>query len=209
MEASYGAALEPQHNLKGLEIILSGYSYGSMIASYIPPIQNLSSLFPAELDDARMKYMLKLANMLASDMSPIDPRNPDNVRKYEDAHNYNFPVKSFYLLVSPLVPPITWALALSLGNPFSGTSTSVKSHLWQQCTFAIFGSRDVFASREKLVRWAEDLSSRPESRFTFEEIQGAGHFWHEAGVLSRLKATVKAWIETHATSLASSAKSLA
>lgn len=61
-------------------------------------------------------------------------------------------------------------------------------------TLVVYGDGDVFSSQRKLRRWAEGLKAKEGSKFRFEEIAGAGHFWREKGVLDEMLETVSKWV---------------
>jgi len=63
-------------------------------------------------------------------------------------------------------------------------------------SLAIYGDQDFFTSGRKLMKWCETLASNPGSKFQYEEIEGAGHFWHEEGAALRVKAAIREWLET-------------
>ncbi|KAL9129602.1 MAG: hypothetical protein Q9217_001990 [Psora testacea] len=99
-------------------------------------------------------------------------------------------LRTAYLLVSPLLPPLSSFLALSMGqrNGRVGEEKLVQAH-----TLVVYGNRDIFTSQRKLRRWAEGLKERVGSRFRFSEVQGAGHFWKEEGVEEEMKRAVGQW----------------
>jgi pimeloyl-ACP methyl ester carboxylesterase len=112
--------------------------------------------------------------------------------------------KVYYLLVSPLLPPISnlatmfTRLAASRFQEglLSDSSThDVTEHLHSCETLAIYGSKDLFTSRKKLRAWSEALSARPDSRFRFHEVLNAGHFWREEGVEAEMRNTIRQWLE--------------
>ncbi|KAI9762795.1 MAG: hypothetical protein M4579_000147 [Chaenotheca gracillima] len=104
-----------------------------------------------------------------------------------------------YLLVSPLLPPIS-AFATFFSDPSRVWGLSVKTSavkardkLAIHPTAVIWGTKDIFTSHKKLRKWAEDLAGQPLSKFRFLEILDAGHFFHEEGVEDQLKRYVRSW----------------
>lgn len=113
-----------------------------------------------------------------------------------------------YLLISPLLPPVS-----TLATMFSkfgvterpeqipssqqlSTDTILKrDRFLSHNTLAIYGDKDFFTSQRKLRRWAEHLAGQSNSRFRFREISGAGHFWVEDGVEEQLRAAVREWVQ--------------
>jgi pimeloyl-ACP methyl ester carboxylesterase len=109
-------------------------------------------------------------------------------------------VKVMYLLISPVLPP----LAHTLVPPASWTglkgavdkSTGVGS---MTCpTLAVFGSIDSFTSSRRLKTWAERLSKAGPATFKWTELEGAGHFWREQGVMKLMTEGIESWVRENA-----------
>lgn len=98
--------------------------------------------------------------------------------------------------------PTTRLLTPNLSSPSSPSSplsnTLPPSTLTTSPTLAIYGTRDFFSSHRKLRAWAEALAARPNSRFGFREVHGAGHFWleqgREGGVERELRRGIREWV---------------
>lgn len=106
-----------------------------------------------------------------------------------------------YLLISPVLVPFTRTL-LPPGLPFTAgfadASLSQSGVLSLRFpTFVAFGSLDTFTSSKKLRQWAEKLAEDSDGSVKWEQIEGAGHFWREKGVMKTLQMNVKMWL-THA-----------
>ena len=116
-----------------------------------------------------------------------------------------------YLLVSPLLPPIsTFATMFTKlrapqatgglmepHRPAIGISAApVSTKLTENPTLALYGDQDFFTSHKKLRRWAESLKHVNDTCFDFHEIAGAGHFWHEDGVELQMRTLIRAWLES-------------
>lgn len=108
-----------------------------------------------------------------------------------------------YLLVSPLLPPISHLLTsfttLSLNvkaDPSRDTHTPCRPADQQSThnTLALFGDQDTFTSSRKLERWSDEMAHMPRSEFQFRKIDGAGHFWREDGVEMRARHALKVWL---------------
>lgn len=120
--------------------------------------------------------------------------------------------KTHYLLISPLLPPISMFATMFTkfdaqrhssssqprGAPVDAPDPEVNPLAGP--TLAIYGDKDFFTSRRKLRAWAESASQAPNSRFRYHEIAGAGHFWHEAGAESQLRDFISNWIRDILTS---------
>jgi pimeloyl-ACP methyl ester carboxylesterase len=105
-----------------------------------------------------------------------------------------------YLLVSPVLPPVAAFATFFSSLSFTGRSkekgfpsNSVGNELAKCPTVAVYGSKDFFTSVKKLRNWAEELAEKPGSLFQHHQIDEAGHFWRECGVLEQLKNHIRAW----------------
>ena len=115
---------------------------------------------------------------------------------------------SFYLLISPLRPPISsfitmFSKARHHGSGSHPSPANLQAHnlhitdqkLANNLTLVVYGDSDVFTSQKKLRKWVEGLAGRSSSSFQFREIAGAGHFWQEEGVEAQLRTTVRDWVK--------------
>ena len=60
-------------------------------------------------------------------------------------------------------------------------------------TLAVYGGSDGFTQLGKMRTWANRLESQEGSLFKAEEIETAGHFWAEEGVLQKMLRFVDAF----------------
>ena len=81
-----------------------------------------------------------------------------------------------------------------MGHKFWSKPKDHHENIVLRPTLAIFGNHDFFASIKRLRPWAEKLSKEPDSAFAYEEISGAGHFWHEHGVEPKLREALRKWV---------------
>lgn len=119
-----------------------------------------------------------------------------------------------YLLISPLLPPISLLVTMfskldshhhdlcktnATSPPQSISPRDSLNHseniLVNHPTLAIYGTKDFFGSQRKLRQWAENLASQQKSLFQFREIGGAGHFWQESGVDKELRCAIREWLQ--------------
>lgn len=98
--------------------------------------------------------------------------------------------QTHYLLISPLLPPISMFATM-----FSKRLPSYQDKLVRSPTFAVYGDDDFFTSQSKLRRWAEGLKAKPESQFCFHEVPGAGHFWREEGSDRQMRSGIRQWMQ--------------
>ena len=102
-----------------------------------------------------------------------------------------------YLLISPLLPPISSITALPFGlGALKYDSDEQSERLSKHPSLAVFGNDDFFTVARKLRKWTQAISARPDSSFRYVEIEGAGHFWHSQDAQRRLKIAVREWITT-------------
>jgi alpha/beta superfamily hydrolase len=99
-----------------------------------------------------------------------------------------------YLLISPLMPPISTLAAPALGRRFWSKGTAgCHEAIGKYPTLAIYGDHDAFSSARKLREWTSQFQAAPNSLFSSVEISGAGHFWFEPGVEEQLRVTLRKW----------------
>lgn len=179
------------------KLILSGYSYGSMLTSYLPSAETVLDIFTSP--DGRATEEIRLT---AHQLSTIWTRDPDRECS-------KIPVGSpsaAYLLISPILPPVTFFTAMSLFNHrrtldvvIEGTrviSQRPEENLTTHQALAIYGDDDVFTSVKKLRKWFTKLEGIPNARFQHREVNGAGHFWLSDASLLQLRRTIQEWIPT-------------
>jgi hypothetical protein len=102
-------------------------------------------------------------------------------------------VKASYLLISPLLPPISSLTTLSLSFFSDASTKDYLQKLKSQPTLAIYGGHDIFTSAKKVRTWCSEILQTNQN-FRGVEISEASHFWTEKGVASKLGAAVKEWI---------------
>ncbi|KAK3675209.1 hypothetical protein LTR78_004718 [Recurvomyces mirabilis] len=105
-------------------------------------------------------------------------------------------VTAHYALISPVILPFSnlisppGAPSLTMGVKKAGTADKNAGALFpQQPTLVIFGTRDTFTSTKRFLAWAEKQTKLSPS-FEWEQVEGAGHFWRESGVMQALQARV-------------------
>lgn len=111
--------------------------------------------------------------------------------------------KVHYLLVSPLLGSVA-----SLATMFSRLkfeqrsihpvrdlpSTAPEEVLSKNPSLIIYGTADHFTSSAKIKAWCTKIEAEPGSLLVSQEVEGAGHFWHNAAYEEKLTAIVRAWL---------------
>lgn len=178
-----------------LDLILAGYSYGSMIVSQIDDTKSILARFATAADTSREARVITSARQLAL---------PDQIYRSTGPAGVVEPtsVQSRYLLVAPLLPPISSLLSLAVNIPF-WKSTTRKSTTAAETTIeqgvlhcnpvlAVYGTSDIFAASTRLDAWAAKIHAL-NSRFVYRKIDGASHFWFEDGVVETLLGEIERW----------------
>jgi alpha/beta superfamily hydrolase len=175
-----------------IDLVLAGYSYGSLIASRTPKFSDILNMFKPEDLPRFAEEIVAKANACASQILGKQASNETPVQKVSMPNDSASKTKSklseksidvSYLLVSPLLPPISTLISL----PFGSNSNNI-DHMQkfkERRTFAVWGDQDIFTSAAKLRNWAEDLHQQNQN-FVWIEVQGASHFWREDGVIELL-----------------------
>jgi hypothetical protein len=106
-------------------------------------------------------------------------------------------VEPSYLLISPLLPPISSFATLPFGfRSLRHNHEELSKRLSLHHSLAVFGNDDIFTSAHKLRKWSKGISEEQDSSFRYVEIEHAGHFWRDHGVQNALGIAIKEWIGT-------------
>lgn len=132
------------------------------------------------------------------DHDAAKPSNPPG-ESYRDHRSPQ--VSTRYLFISPVLMPFTSNL-LPPGAPVSSFGAASRqgasTRQYINCpTLAVFGSQDGFTSGKRLQQWAARQAGES-TQFDSAEVNGAGHFWGEAGALQALRERVAEWIDKSA-----------
>lgn len=107
-------------------------------------------------------------------------------------------VSTSYLFISPVLVPFRSALlppgAPTAGFAFGKGEASASRQYLRHPTLVLFGSHDAFTASKRLGQWAERQAAESQAEFRWSEIDGAGHFWSEAGVMKALQRRVVEWM---------------
>jgi alpha/beta superfamily hydrolase len=194
---------------EAIHLVIGGYSFGSLIASHVPPLDVMLDLFcngpttPTtpiyEIGSAAQKIAAQSTRHL-----PPAKQNPDQDNQADQPTSRVVTTIS-YLLVSPLLPPVSQlltafsALSVSVGGKSSAQARPAgrpAEQLSAHRTLALFGDQDTFTSARKLQRWSAEMARMSQSGFTGCEIEGAGHFWRENGVETRARRALQEWLQS-------------
>lgn len=130
------------------------------------------------------------------------PEKEPRAAPTSNERDYEAPdVRVCYLVISPVVLPFTntlcppGPLVPTLGARRKASNTGAGTTFLQRPTLALFGSSDSFTSGRRLCGWAEkQAQASAASGFTWKQIDGAGHFWREEGVMQALQDRITDWV---------------
>ena len=185
--------IEPGSSMSQL---IPGEVSGKKSSTRSPPTGDPASL---DLNDSKDTLATTKPPMIST---AADSAGNSAPKQMSPAPDYVLPnVRIAYLLISPLLGPVASLLTCftKLGSAQAGSAEPSDSgadsvELSERPSFAIFGDKDTFTSSKRLYKWAQDLQSRPNSRFKYFQLPGAGHFWREEGADVALSKCVSAWI---------------
>lgn len=190
----------------GIQLILGGYSFGSLIASHAPDVDVMLDLFRSDTatPSTPVEEIGRVARKIAgASTRHLHPANhPDGGTGDADDSgpraSPSISISIAYLLVSPLLPPVSQLLTvfstLSVDVGVRGSVQARPDQLSTHSTLALYGDQDTFTSARKLQRWSAEMVRVPQSRFQSCEIGGAGHFWREDGVETRARNRLREWL---------------
>jgi hypothetical protein len=180
-----------------IRLILGGYSYGSLIASHLPTLEVMLDLFQSTTRSENSSPISEIRN-IAKQLSTsslghlqLSPTGEPDLRALTTIS---------YLLVSPLLPPVSNLLTIftSLSLKVQGQSQSktlpcpnLADQLSMHRSLALAGDQDSFVSATKLERWSDEIAHMPGSQFQFRMIDGADHFWREN---ERARLVLRVWL---------------
>ena len=211
LEPSQEANLErSEDSFTGVHIILGGYSYGSLIASHLPDVDVVVDLFKGATPGTAQFEIRRTAEEMASCMEErhrqtASPTANLSNPMIEDQIETIAKSRISYLLISPLLPPLSQFLTvftkLSLDVqvevsaqgkhiPCPKPATQLSKHR----ALVIYGTEDGFTSAKKLQKWSDELSHAPQSQFQYKQVDGAGHFWREDGVEELARHSLRDWL---------------
>ncbi|KAK6333066.1 hypothetical protein TWF718_010890 [Orbilia javanica] len=118
-------------------------------------------------------------------------------------YNVQLETESSWLLVSPLLPPVS--MFLNLPNPMAWFPAKKRKEEEEQLedevederdVLAVYGTDDMFTGIGRYRNWVKGKMERSGGRFRGIEVDGAGHFWmQEEEWMVKLRDGVNIWIE--------------
>lgn len=103
-------------------------------------------------------------------------------------------VRACYLLISPLLPPLSGFLSFSLAALLL-RSPEPRAFV-ESPTLVVFGNADGFTSARRVRAWCKRLEDR-NAAFASFEVDGVGHFWRERGAVGSLCGSIEKWVGIH------------
>lgn len=192
----------PQDATPGIRLILGGYSYGSLVVSHVPTADAMIDLFQSDTRTASPSGDIgKTAKTVATrSIETLHISNPSSLDDASALSPGNTQIS--YLLVSPLLPPVSQLLTVFSTLSLNRTSAQGRhiasprsaDQLSTHRSLALFGDSDTFTSARKLQRWSDELAHVAHSQFQYRQISGAGHFWREDGVEMRARHALREWL---------------
>lgn len=204
-----------------LELILGGYSYGSMIVSGLPNIDQIKSLFeshPAEAAISSIASKAKDVSRMQIELAILQASSDRHMESetqeiHPTEHSLHAPMTLANpcvscLLISPILPPVSMFVSMSW---LTGTTTDItifgqklsagntEKQLSSHSTLVIYANDDGFTSSRKIRPWVQKLKDIPQSKFTSCEVVGAGHFWIKPETQRQMRDAIRQWINPSST----------
>jgi alpha/beta superfamily hydrolase len=204
--SAYGFMLKYSQLLgpsKPVELVLAGYSYGSMIASYQPSVEDVKAIFfKPKTNSPAAKVIAKAKQVAAGELVNEDEEFYDikRVVKIEDTESDLPPANISFLLVSPILSFALGFVTLwaNLSKLWIGNKRVVTPVPDQKLpgykTLVVYGTDDMFTSAKGLQTWTRKLKDAPESQVDAVEVHMAGHFWMEDSFHQKLKQAIGNWL---------------
>ncbi|EED16261.1 conserved hypothetical protein [Talaromyces stipitatus ATCC 10500] len=188
---------------KPIELVLAGYSYGSMIASHQPNVEDVISIFAKPTSDSiSARILAKAKKFIAGEEEPEEEYySTKEVHLDDDTASDLPPAHISFLLVSPI---LSYALGfVTLWGNLTKLSVqsrqivtpAVEERLPKYRSLIVYGTDDMFTSEKKLQHWTQKLKDAPDSKVDVVEVPMAGHFWVEPSFHQQLKQAIRGWLE--------------
>lgn len=182
-----------------MKVLMAGYSYGSLITSHLPPVDEIAQQIDMGIGKSP-EYKTCIEGLRGSGRawghSSLPITEAPGVFEISGIE-----IQPSYLLISPLLPPLSSFLTLSIFSA-AATSSVMSEELGKHTRGSILvvhGDTDMFTSAAKYRRWGETWTVTEEGEViqtrTVVEIAGAGHLWIEEGVMVQLVKAIGEWAD--------------
>ena len=171
-----------------LDLVMAGYSYGSMIASRQLPGQTVHDQFYDAKEGSREARVTNMAKELAIEHSKSVESSVADHKVLASASRRN--IHTRFLLISPVLPPLSSFLSLRW-NTFAKSGRPV---YYDHPTLSVIGGSDSFTSAGKFKDWAAKAGTDSSASFEHCIVAGADHFWAHKELQSLLKDHVRLWL---------------
>lgn len=187
------------------KLIIAGYSYGSVLATSLPAMDVMKRLFEPDKEGSSIATIKQEASRFSSLRHESVQTGTDQASEQVETADLT-PITSVdvsYLLVSPVLPPVSFFAAMGLfsrsrlGTTVQGEnieSPDAQQQLTQSKILSIYGDQDPFTSIKRLRKWTHDMQDVQGSLFKASEVKGAGHFWHGRAEELQMKKAIRDWI---------------
>lgn len=187
-----------------IRLLMAGYSYGSLICSHLPPVEDMIHRIDSAIETPTYKTCiagLRESARAWGGSSTSSDRIPASSKAIGDLLISGIEIEPHYLLISPLLPPLSSLLTLSMFS--SATSTSLMSEELGKhkrgCILVVHGTADNFTSAAKYQKWRETWTVTEEGDIiqarTVVAVAGAGHLWIEDGAMIQLVTAIGKWAD--------------
>jgi hypothetical protein len=172
-------------------IIYGGNDSPSPADRHIDPIHKAIEV------PTRIKYAIHRTHKSTPSTSTLSSNTSENLTAPMPALPH---ISPHYLLISPLLPPLSNFLSLSTSSLFFWRHHSEHQPqiLLQHPTLVVYGTKDMFTSSTKLDAWCKKMDTmaiQNRGSFKWRKVEGAGHFWREKGVEVELRLSVREWVD--------------
>jgi len=182
-----------------MKVLMAGYSYGSLITSHLPPVEEMAQQIDMGIEKSP-EYKACIEGLRGfgrawghSSLPVTEAPGVFEIRGME--------IQPSYFLISPLLPPLSSFLTLSIFSA-AATSSIMSEELGKHkrgSILVVHGDTDMFTSVAKYRKWRETWTVTDEGGViqtrTVVEIVGAGHLWIEEGVMVQLVKTIGEWAD--------------
>ena len=192
--------LSGEFNRRRIKVLMAGYSYGSLITSHLPPMEEMVRKIDSMIESSSA-YKTCIAGLRGSGRFwGGNPHQYDKIIFGQVLEIREIEIQPSYLLISPLLPPLSSFLTLSFLN-FASTRSLTSEEFGERergNILVVYGDGDIFTSAAKYRKWREKWAPMGEGGVqarNIVEITGAGHFWIEEGAVSHLVTTIEKWAD--------------